>query len=583
MAVTRRLLHHDMHQRMSDADPKNRLKHPTKNAKYGRQRTALGDLANNLPKRELKSKAKGCQAEVKVYKENDNVEALLGATKKPKAMSICEIEDAKKPKAMSICETEDAKKPKAMSICETAPKKYEIENDQLSIEDPAEIIPDIDKENLHDPYQCPEYAPDIYRYLKTLEKKFRVGDYMHKQTEINERMRSILIDWLIQVHTRFGLLQETLYLTVHVIDRFLERHVVSRSKLQLVGVSAMLLASKYEETYAPEIGDFVYISDNSYTKGQIRKMEQLVLKTLNFDLSNPFCLNFLRRYSKAAQANARQHTLAKYFMELTLVDYKMARLFPSQIAAASLMLSGQILKNSKWTKTLEHYSSFSEEELKPAVQSLVDLVIRAESSKLQAVRSKYAASKQMKVSTFIEIEEDSIKCLSDEVLRIYKLFKKTGSIEKPKRIGRPRKFDARGERNVQTFRLKKLGTKLQDIYHHENPSRWTVKRILQKHAIKSRVRKGKPFISVRNRATRVRWAKALRREDGPIRVENFLDQCMNIEQDETINNLKKILDASSPAQMINASRDLVRQIKDVDVYWQAKLSQTKYSAVKSEK
>ncbi len=82
---------------------------------------------------------------------------------------------------------------------------------------------------------------------------------------------------------------------------YIQCHVVSRSKLQLVGISAMLLASKYEETYAPEIGDFVYISDNSYTKGQIKKMEQLILKTINFDLSNPLCLHFLRRYSKAAQ------------------------------------------------------------------------------------------------------------------------------------------------------------------------------------------------------------------------------------------------------------------------------------------
>ena len=80
----------------------------------------------------------------------------------------------------------------------------------------------------------------------------------------------------------------------------LQHHVVSRSQLQLVGVSAMLLASKYEETYAPEIGDFVYITDNSYSKGQIKKMEQLILKTIKYDISNPLCLHFLRRNSKAA-------------------------------------------------------------------------------------------------------------------------------------------------------------------------------------------------------------------------------------------------------------------------------------------
>ena len=75
---------------------------------------------------------------------------------------------------------------------------------------------------------------------------------------------------------------------------------MSRSKLQLVGVSAMLLASKYEETYAPEVGDFVYVTDNAYTKGQIKRMEQLIFKTINFDLSQPLSLQFLRRNSKAA-------------------------------------------------------------------------------------------------------------------------------------------------------------------------------------------------------------------------------------------------------------------------------------------
>lgn len=78
---------------------------------------------------------------------------------------------------------------------------------------------------------------------------------------------------------------------------------MSRSKLQLLGVSAMLIACKFEETYAPEIGDFVYISDNSYSKGQIKKMEQLILRTIKYDLSSPLSLHFLRRNSKAAHVS----------------------------------------------------------------------------------------------------------------------------------------------------------------------------------------------------------------------------------------------------------------------------------------
>lgn len=81
---------------------------------------------------------------------------------------------------------------------------------------------------------------------------------------------------------------------------------VSRSKLQLVGVTAMLVASKYEEMYAPEIADFVYITDNAYSKSDIRKMEILILKTLEFNLGRPLPLHFLRRNSKAGQVGNMQ-------------------------------------------------------------------------------------------------------------------------------------------------------------------------------------------------------------------------------------------------------------------------------------
>ena len=97
--------------------------------------------------------------------------------------------------------------------------------------------------------------------------------YMIHQTDINEKMRSILIDWLVEVHLKFKLVPETLFLTVNLIDRYLERKVVMRNRLQLVGVSAMLIACKYEEIYAPEVRDFVFITDNAYTRDQIFLME----------------------------------------------------------------------------------------------------------------------------------------------------------------------------------------------------------------------------------------------------------------------------------------------------------------------
>lgn len=90
--------------------------------------------------------------------------------------------------------------------------------------------------------------------------------YMQRQEDINEKMRAILIDWIIEVHLKFKLLPETLFLTVNLIDRYLEQVQIRRTNLQLVGVTAMLIATKYEEIYGPVVDDFVYITDNAYTK-----------------------------------------------------------------------------------------------------------------------------------------------------------------------------------------------------------------------------------------------------------------------------------------------------------------------------
>ena len=87
--------------------------------------------------------------------------------------------------------------------------------------------------------------------------------YMEKQKHLTWRMRGILVDWMIEVHSKFRLLSETLFLAVNIVDRFLSKRIVGMDRLQLVGVTALFIAAKYEEVMAPSIQNFIYVVDSS--------------------------------------------------------------------------------------------------------------------------------------------------------------------------------------------------------------------------------------------------------------------------------------------------------------------------------
>lgn len=146
----------------------------------------------------------------------------------------------------------------------------------------------------------PIWLSFIQDYLREAEMRHRPKPmYMRKQQDISHSMRTILVDWLVEVGEEYRLQNETLCLAVSYIDRFLSVMSVVRAKLQLVGTAAMFIAAKYEEIYPPDVGEFVYITDNTYTKKQVLRMEQLILKVLTFDLCVPTSSVFLNAYPVA--------------------------------------------------------------------------------------------------------------------------------------------------------------------------------------------------------------------------------------------------------------------------------------------
>ncbi|KAJ0256519.1 Cyclin-B2-4 [Hirschfeldia incana] len=271
-----------------------------------------------------------------------------------------------------------------------------MEGIEMDDEQAEGTVMDIDSSEKNNPLAVVEYINDIYDFYKNNECRSCVPpNYMEIQPDINERMRGILVDWLIEVHYKFELMEETLYLTINLIDRFLAvTHPVPRKKLQLVGVTALLLACKYEEVSVPVVDDLIVISDKAYTRREVLDMEKLMANTLQFNFCLPTPYVFMRRFLKAAQSDKKVEMLSFFIIELCLVEYEMLQYVPSQLAASAIYTAQSTLKGfEEWSKTCEFYTGYTEEKLMDCSRKMVGLHHKAGTGKLTGVYRKYNTSK----------------------------------------------------------------------------------------------------------------------------------------------------------------------------------------------
>ncbi|XP_049399574.1 G2/mitotic-specific cyclin S13-7-like [Solanum stenotomum] len=264
-------------------------------------------------------------------------------------------------------------------------------------------IDDIDAADVDNHLAAVEYVEDIYNFYKLTEDEGRVNDYMDFQPELNHKMRAILVDWLVEVHRKFELMPESLYLTMNILDRFLSVKTVPRRELQLVGISSMLIACKYEEIWAPEVNDFIHISDNAYARDQILQMEKAILGKLEWYLTVPTPYVFLVRYIKASTPNDQEmENMAFFFAELGLMNYKTTiTCCPSMLAASSVYAARCTLNKSPlWTQTLQHHTEYSEDQLMESAKELVSYHLGAAENKLKAIYRKFSGPDRGAVALF---------------------------------------------------------------------------------------------------------------------------------------------------------------------------------------
>ncbi|KAF7312334.1 Cyclin N-terminal domain-containing protein [Mycena indigotica] len=265
-----------------------------------------------------------------------------------------------------------------------------------------------DDVDIYDTTMVSEYADEIFEYMNDLEARAffnRIesmmpgADYMDHQNEITWAMRQTLVDWLLQVHLRYHMLPETLWIAVNIIDRFLTHRTVSLVKLQLVGVTAMFIAAKYEEILAPSVEEFVYMTENGYNKEEILKGERIMLQTLEFRISQ-YCspYSWMRKISKADDYDIQTRTLSKFLTEVTLLDYRFVRVKPSLIAAVGMYCARRML-DGNWDDAFVFHSGYTEEQLLPGHEMLIEKLAERNFSR-QYVCKKYSHKKFLKASAF---------------------------------------------------------------------------------------------------------------------------------------------------------------------------------------
>jgi len=375
------------------------------NSKKTTKRAAFGDITNNTALKHANDAAKqGIKDQVKkgfntfvekgkttLRNSNTSLRSSLrrkNVVAKEEASSsssseeaiMCVMESSDSANDSSLVKEEAESEVPTVFICPDPSRKV-----------PPEGVPDFDGETLGDPLQHSDYVMETFQYYKDREAVFKVGDYIPQQHEITETMRSILVDWLVEVQESFELNHETLYTAVKITDLYLSKKQVKKEDLQLVGVTACLIACKIDERLPPLVDDFLYVCDDAYTRDELMKLERKMLNVVGFDLGYSLSYRFLRRYGRVCKVSMPVLTLARYILETSLMEYSLnVETSESKLAAAAMVLALSMKNITGYKATLEYFSGYKITDLNNIVQKLLKMLQRPAKENLKTIRSKYS-------------------------------------------------------------------------------------------------------------------------------------------------------------------------------------------------
>ena len=278
-------------------------------------------------------------------------------------------------------------------------------NINISIIKNSELKFDISNNIKNDIQIAKEYITEIHQYLKSIESQNIItSDYITiKQPELNIKMRTILINWLIEVHYKFHLLDETLFICIKILDLYLSKKTIERKHLQLLGITSLFIAAKYEEIYAPKANNLIFMTDNAYSKEDMITMENDILNVINFNLSLPSSLRFIEIHGNFLNLDKRNFFRVLYINELSLVNYNLIKFYPSLIACTCLYInlkSNEMINMGYDEEKLYKISGYNYKDIIPCLYELNNTlnIINEPNNKFISIKKKYSLDKYMNVS-----------------------------------------------------------------------------------------------------------------------------------------------------------------------------------------
>ena len=253
-----------------------------------------------------------------------------------------------------------------------------------------------------------EYNQDIYDYLILDEKNANLkikSNCMENQIEINKIMRSILIDWIIEVHNRFHFKTKTLFQTVYIIDLYLSYENIEKRNFQLLGIASLLIACKENEIYVPNPQQFIEVTDYAYQKNELLKMENKIMHVTKFEILIPTAEEFYNIISKTYNFTEKQYELGNYFLDSSLVGYDLLKYQPSTIGVACAYI---VMKFYQINGYRELYSSkmtnadSPQSAIKDCARDLCRFVKELSNSTLLAAKEKYSSVEHGNVAAICE-------------------------------------------------------------------------------------------------------------------------------------------------------------------------------------